>query len=148
MAITAKIRSYSEREEKSDKKESKLTPDLIRDRLFYFRDVAHFYHQETKGGWEHDALGQLYKGVEDFQDDIPEKIMGYMGGKRLGKLNRIQVPEYSSSADSMKLAKDLISFSHELMLWAEDHEFCDIENLAQGLSGLGAKTVYRLTLQG
>ena len=125
-----------------------MTPELIRDRLFYFRDAAHEYHQQTKGGWEHDALGQLYKGVEDFQDDIPEKIMGYMGGKRLGKLNRIQVPEYSSSADSMKLAKDLIAFSHELMVWAEDHEFCDIENLAQGLSGLGAKTVYRLTLQG
>lgn len=145
MAITAKIRYSSERE---DKKESKLNAELIRDRLFYFRDAAHEYHQQTKGGWEHDALGQLYKGVEDFQDDIPEKIMGYMGGKRLGKLNRIQVPEYSSSADSMKLAKDLIAFSHELMVWAEDHEFCDIENLAQGLSGLGAKTVYRLTLQG
>ncbi len=145
MAITAKIRYGGEREEK---KEGKLTPELIRDRLFYFRDAAHEYHQQTKGGWEHDALGQLYKGVEDFQDDIPEKIMGYMGGKRLGKLNRIQVQEYSSSADSMKLAKDLIAFSHELMVWAEDHEFCDIENLAQGLSGLGAKTVYRLTLQG
>jgi hypothetical protein len=147
MAITAKIRYGSEREEKKEK-ESKLTPELIRDRLFYFRDAAHEYHQQTKGGWEHDALGQLYKGVEDFQDDIPEKIMGYMGGKRLGKLNRIQVPEYSSSADSMKLAKDLIDFSHDLMVWAENHEFCDIENLAQGLSGLGAKTVYRLTLQG
>ena len=148
MAITAKIRSYSEREDKEEKKESKMTPDLIRDRLFYFRDAAHHYHQETKGGWEHDALGKLYDGISDFEDDIPEKIMGYMGGKRLGKLNRIQVPEYSSSADSMKLAKDLIDFSYEVYEWAGEHKFCDIENLAQSLSGLGAKTVYRLTLQG
>ena len=148
MAITAKIRSYSEREDKEEKKESKLTPDLIRDRLFYFRDAAHFYHQETKGGWEHDALGKLYDGIADFEDDIPEKIMGYMGGKRLGKLNRIQVPDYSSSADSMKLAKELIDFAYEVYEWAGEHKFCDVENLAQSLSGLGAKTVYRLTLQG
>lgn len=148
MAITAKIRTYSEREDKEQKKESKMTPDMIRDRLFYFRDAAHHYHQETKGGWEHDALGKLYDGISDFEDDIPEKIMGYMGGKRLGKLNRIQVPEYSSSADSMKLAKDLIDFSYEVYEWAGDNKFCDVENLAQGLSGLAAKTVYRLTLQG
>jgi hypothetical protein len=147
MAITAKIRSYSEREEKMEKKE-RLTPELIRDRLFYFRDAAHFYHQETKGGWEHHALGKLYDGISDYQDDIPEKIMGYMGGKRLGKLNRIQVPEYQSAADSMKLAKDLIDFAYEVYEWAGDHKFCDVENKAQELSGLAAKTVYRLTLQG
>lgn len=147
MPITAKIRSYSSGREDM-KSESKLTPDLIRDRLFYFRDAAHEYHQQTTGGWEHDALGKLYEGVSEFQDDIPEKIMGYMGGKRLGKLNRIQVPQYTSAADSVKLAKDLIEFSHELYEWAGEKQFCDIENLAQSLSGLAAKTVYRLTLHG
>jgi len=148
MAITAKIRYNSDKEEKEEKKSSKITPEEIRDRLFYFRDAAHEYHQQTKGGWEHDALGQLYEGIALFEDDIPEKIMGYMGGKRLGKLNRIQVPEYSSSADSMKLAKDLIDFAYEVYEWAGDNHFCDVENKAQELSGLGAKTVYRLTLHG
>lgn len=146
MAITAKIRYGSEGEDMKAK--SSLSPEEIRDRLFYFRDAAHEYHQQTKGGWEHDALGKLYDGIADLQDDIPEKIMGYMGGKRLGKLNRIQVPEYSSSADSMKLAKEIIDFAHEVYEWAGSKKFCDVENKAQELSGLGAKTVYRLTLQG
>ena len=144
MAITAKIRYGGG--EKEEKKESKLTPEFIRDRLFYFRDAAHEYHQQTKGGWEHDALGKLYEGVAEFEDDIPEKIMGYMGGKRLGSLNRMPIPEYGGHESSVKLAKELIDFAYEVYEWAGDNHYCDVENKAQELSGLAAKTVYRLTL--
>ena len=53
MAITAKIRMSGE----EVKTKTSLTPEEIRDRLFYFHDAAHEFHQQTKGGWEHDALG-------------------------------------------------------------------------------------------
>lgn len=132
----------------NEKTESKLTPELIRDKLFYFRDAAHLFHQETKGGWEHDALGKLYEGLADFQDDMPEKIMGYMDGKRIGKLNKIQVSEYIDHSDSVNLVKELMDFAYEVYEWAGNKKFCDIENMAQSLSGLGAKTMYRLSLKG
>ena len=79
MAITAKIRMSGE----EVKAKTSLTPEEIRDRLFYFRDAAQDFHHQTKGGWEHDALGKLYEALEGFADDIPEEIMGYMDGKRL-----------------------------------------------------------------
>lgn len=131
---------------KKEETKSKITPELIRDKLFYFRDAAHLYHQETKGGWEHDAMGKLYDAIANYQDDIPEKIMGYMGGKRLGGLNKIPVPDYKGHESSVKLAKDLIDFAYEVYEWAGENKFCDVENKAQELSGVAAKTVYRLTL--
>lgn len=146
MASLLSVKKENSKEMES--KESKLTPELIRDKLFYFRDAAHLFHQETKGGWEHDALGKLYEGITEFEDDIPEKIMGYMGGKRLGKLAKISLPEYVDHNDSVDLAKELIEFSYELYEWAGEKKFCDIENLAQSLSGLGAKAIYRLSLKG
>ena len=39
-----------------------------------------------------------------------------------------------------------MDFAYEVYEWAEEKHFCDIENKAQDLSGLGAKTIYRLTL--
>ena len=142
MAITAKIRVSGE----EVKHKSSLTPEEIRDRLFYFRDAAHDFHHQTKGGWEHDALGRLYEALDEFADDITEEIMGYMDGKRLGGLVRIPAPKYGGHESSVRLVKEIIDFAHNLCEFAEEKEFIDIENKAQDLSGLAAKTIYRLTL--
>jgi len=142
MAITAKIRMSGE----EAKVKTSLTPEEIRDRLFYFHDAAHEFHQQTKGGWEHDALGKLYEGLEDFSDDIPEKMMGYMDGKRLGPLNRIAAPKYGGHESSVKLVKELLDFSYDLYEFACEKKLLDVENRSQELSGLAAKTIYRLTL--
>jgi len=142
MAITAKIRMSGE----DMKAKSSLTPEEIRDRLFYFRDAAHDFHHQTKGGWEHDALGKLYEALDEFADDITEEIMGYMDGKRLGGLMRIPAPKYGGHESSVKLVKDLMDFAYELYEYGGEKKFCSIENRAQDLSGLGAKTIYRLTL--
>ena len=142
MAITAKIRMSGE----EMKAKSSLTPEEIRDRLFYFRDAAHDFHHQTKGGWEHDALGKLYEALDEFADDITEEFMGYMDGKRLGGLMRIPAPKYGGHESSVKLVKDLMDFAYELYEYGGEKKFCSIENRAQDLSGLGAKTIYRLTL--
>lgn len=124
-----------------------MTPEEIRNKLFYFENAAHAFHQDTTSGWEHDALGKLYGELADFKDDIPEKIMGYMGGKRIGSLKREQIPAYTGKESSVKLAEDIVAFGKSLQDWAEEKEYCDISNIAQSLSGLGAKTLYRLTLK-
>ena len=142
MAITAKIRMSGE----EMKVKSSLTPEEIRDRLFYFRDAFQDFHHQTKGGWEHDALGELYEALEGYADDIPEELMGYMDGKRLAGLVRLPAPKYGGHESSVKLVKELMDFAYELYEWAGEKHFCDIENKAQEVSGLGAKTIYRLTL--
>lgn len=142
MALTAKIRMSGE----EVKAKTSLTPEEIRDRLFYFRDAAHDFHHATKGGWEHDALGKVYEALDEFADEMTEEIMGYMGGKRLGGLVRIAVPKYGGHESSVKLIEDLKDFAYEVYEWAEDKKYCSIENKAQDLSGLAARAIYRLTL--
>lgn len=141
MAALLKVNKEKEMEK------STMTPEDIRNKLFYFHQAAHVFHQETMGGWEHDALGKLYTELVEFKDDIPEKIMGYMGGERIGSFKALPVPEYTGKESSNKLVKEIMDFAYKLEKWAEEKEFCDISNIAQSLSGLGAKTVYRLTLK-
>jgi hypothetical protein len=141
MATLLKVNKEKEMEKVS------MTPEEIRNKLFYFENAAHAFHQDTTGGWEHDALGKFYEGLAEFKDDIPEKIMGYMGGKRIGGLKREQIPSYAGKDSSIKLVEDLMSFAKKLEEWAEGKEYCDISNIAQALSGLGAKTMYRLSLK-
>lgn len=144
MATTTLLKIAKEKEMEMEK--STMTPEEIRNKLFYFHQAAHVFHQDTTDGWEHDALGKLYTDLIEFKDDIPEKIMGYMGGKRIVGFKSMPVAEYTSGC-AMSLAKEIIDFGKKLEEWAEAKEFCDISNIAQSLSGLGAKTVYRLTLK-
>lgn len=126
-------------------KKSDLSPENIQNKLFWLRDSAHKYHLDTRSFAEHKALEGLYTGLGDFVDDIIEKLTGYLGGKRIGKLKVDEVQEYSH-VGSVKLAEEVRDFGYELYEWATEKKYCDIENIAQGLSGLGAKTVYLLTL--
>lgn len=131
--------------EEAGETHKELKPEYIRDMLFYFHDSAHKFHQNTTGGFEHDAMGKLYEGLIEFKDDIPEKIMGYLGGIRLSGLEKIELAKYKNKEDSIRLCKELLDFSYNVYEWAEDKKFCDIENLSQSLSGLAAKTIYRLS---
>lgn len=123
-----------------------VTPQYIKERLFYFSDAAHSFHLETKSFAQHKALSELYEGLITFRDDICELLMGYLGGERIGAVNVGKLPEYTADAP-MQLAKDVQDFAYEVYEWAEEKHYCDIENTAQSLSGLSAKTVYLLTLK-
>jgi len=125
--------------------EKKLTPDSIQNTLFYFHDAAHKYHLDTKSFAEHKALNKLYEGVQDFKDSILEMLMGYLDGKRLGDLKGKDVPPYSHD-NVIKLVDEIREFALDLYEWAESKKYCGVENAAQDLSGLAAKTRYMLTL--
>jgi len=141
MAALLKVSKEKENEKMS------MTPEEIRNKLFYFENAAHAFHQDTIGGWEHDALGKLYESLADYKDDIPEKIMGYMGGKRIGSLKREQIPSYVGKETSIKLCNEILKFAKDLEEWSEEKEYCDISNIAQSLSGYAAKAIYRLSLK-
>lgn len=140
MASLLKVRKNEDGEMKS-----KLTPELIQSKLFYLSDAAHKLHLDTKSFAQHKALGKLYEGLIDFRDEISEKLMGYMDGKRIGAIKVGVLPEFSDKAP-MELAKEVREFGIDLEEFAEENEYSDITNIAQSLSGLGASTVYLLTL--
>lgn len=143
MATLIKVNKESSKEDES--KEVKLTPEYIQGKLFSFHNTAHKFHLDTKSFAEHKALDGLYSDLVGFKDEISEKLMGYMGGKRIGSITIDSIPSYSQGA-SNKLANEIKDFAKDLEEWAEENEYCDIENIAQGLSGLAAKTIYLLTL--
>jgi len=140
MAALLKVRKEDE-----GKGKSKLNPEEIQSKLFYLSDAAHKLHLDTKSYAQHKALGKLYEGLIGFRDEISEKMMGYMDGKRIGSIKVGAIPEFSEKA-AMDLAKEVRDFGMELKEYAEEKDFCDVENVAQSLSGLGASTVYLLTL--
>jgi len=128
----------------SNEKESKLTPELIQGKLFYFHDVSHKFHLSTRSFAQHKSTDFLYNELVSFKDEISEKLQGYLG-KIIGDIKIDQVPSYSES-ELKKLGKDVMDFAKDLEEYAEEKGFCDIENIAQGLSGVGAKFNYFLML--
>lgn len=126
-------------------KESELTPEYIQGKLFSFADISHKYHLDTMSYAEHRAIGKMYEALVGFKDEVSEKLMGYMGGKRIGKIKLDEIPEYSKGS-AKTLSEDILEFSYELYEWAGKKKYCDIENIAQSISGLASQTIYLLTL--
>jgi DNA-binding ferritin-like protein len=123
---------------------SSLNLDSIAAKLTHFVDQLHLLHWQTTSYAEHQALGGLYDKVFDFKDEIVEKIMGY-SGKRPKATKHEMLKDYSTGI-SNSVVSDLISFAKELEEYGEANNMCDIENIAQSLSGEAAKTKYLLTL--
>lgn len=121
-----------------------LTPEIIVGKLFYYSDAAHKYHLDTRGFAMHKSLDKLYKGLIDFRDGISELLMGYTG-KRIGKISIDPIPSFSNE-EVTNMVTELKDFAYEIYEWAEQKKYCDIENNAQSLSGLAARTLYLLTL--
>lgn len=122
-----------------------ITAEEIQNKLFTYSDIAQKFHHDTRSFAEHKALDFLYTELLSFRDSICELIIGYQNGKRIGKLQLGEVPDYSHAA-AVKLATNIKDFAYQVEMWAEDKKYCDIENKSQELSGIGAKTLYLLSL--
>lgn len=123
-------------------KSTEMSLESVASKLTYFHEQLHLLHWTTQSYAEHMALGGLYDYVHDFKDGVIEKLMGYTG-RRPASLT--MAPLSSSMSASMVVA-DLISFAHDLKVWAGSNNYDDVENLAQSLSGEAAKVKYLLTL--
>lgn len=119
-----------------------MTTEEIAGKLAYFHEQIHMIHWETRGYAEHVALGAFYDFIQDFKDDVVEKLMGYTG-KRIKSL---KIDPIVAGADAMTITDDVLTFSKELEAFGDNMSFGDISNMAQSLSGMAAKTKYLLTL--
>ena len=118
-----------------------LTLESIAAKLTYFHEQLHLLHWQTTSYAQHKALGKLYEYVQDFKDEVIEKLMGYTG-KRPG-LYKID-PLVNCTA--MSCVESLCNFASALKMYGEKNSFHDVCNLADSLSGEAAKTKYLLTL--
>lgn len=121
-------------------KSSEMSIETIASKLDYFVAQTQLIHWQTSSHAEHSALN-FYDTLHDFKDDIIEKLMGYTG-RKVKAFKRLPVTD---GVMAPNLISEVIAFAHELMEWAEANRYCDIENIAQSLSGEAAKTKYLLT---
>jgi len=118
-----------------------MTIEGIAAKLTYFHEQLHLLHWQTQSYAAHQALGSLYDYVHSFKDGVIEKLMGYMS-KRPGPYKIDPLVAATPEA----VVEELCSYAYKLYEWAGANKYCDVENLAQELSGEAAKTKYLLTL--
>lgn len=119
-----------------------MTTEEIAGKLAYFHEQIHMIHWETRSFAEHKATGGFYEFLQDFKDDVVEKLMGYTGKRIKG----LKIEPIVANADSMKIADDIMKFSKDLESYGDSAGYGDICNMAQSLSGETAKIKYLLTL--
>ena len=119
-----------------------MTTEEIAGKLAFFHEQIHLIHWQTRSYAEHQALGAFYDFIQDFKDDVIEKLMGYTGKRIQG----LKIDTIDPKADSMKIVEEVQKFSKDLEAYGEASKFGDICNMAQALSGEAAKTKYLLTL--
>ena len=118
-----------------------LTLETIASRLTYFQEQIHLLHWQTNSYAEHKNLGSLYEYIQEFKDDLIEKLMGYTGKKPA-----VYKLEPLSTSTSNVVVDELISFAKSLKEYGEMNCYQDVCNLSDSLSGEAAKVKYLLTL--
>ncbi len=121
---------------------SELSLEDVASKLTYFQLQLQLIHWQTTSFSQHKALDKLHSFVLDFKDEVMEKLMGYANTR----VRAFAIPSLDKSS-SEELVSSIISFAYTLEKWAESKQYCDIENLAQSLSGAAAQTKYLLTLK-
>jgi hypothetical protein len=121
---------------------AELSLEGVASKLTFFQLQLQLLHWQTLSFAEHKATDSLYEFVSSFKDDVMEKLMGYAN-------RRVKAyPLFPLNTDnSVSIVNNILNFSYSLEKWAEANKYCDIENLAQELSGAAAKTKYLLTLK-
>lgn len=128
-------------EMKSKLVSNQLSLESIAAKLTYFHEQLHLLHWQSTSYAEHKTLGKLYEYVQDFKDEVVEKIMGYTS-----KRPNVYKIETLTNCAPIQCVTDLMSFASELKMYGEKNSFHDVCNLADALSGEAAKTKYLLTL--
>jgi DNA-binding ferritin-like protein len=122
-------------------KSGELNLETIAGKLTYFHEQLHLTHWQTTSYAEHKSLGKLYEYVQEFKDDVIEKLMGYTG-----KRPTPYKIEPLINCTGNECVSNILSFASSLKSYAEANSYHDIANLADALSGEAAKTKYLLTL--
>ena len=118
--------------------------DMIATSIAMCIEKLHYCHHNTTSHAMHQALDYAYDAISDLKDEILEKMIGYTG-QRYKKLSLTSI-EGDANLMAGQVAEEILGFGKYLEGYAEMNGYCDLENLAQSYSGVGAKLKYLLTL--
>jgi hypothetical protein len=127
------------------KEMSALSPEVIGERLTFYKEQLQLFHWQTSSYSEHKALCELIGEINTLRDDIIEKIMGY-SGKRIRSYKLSLFEDYQGGC-CISTANEILNFATQLKKYAESNKMHDIDNLADTLSGAAAKAKYLFTLK-
>ena len=122
-----------------------LDLNLMVSKLYTMPVRVQFCHHLTTSYAAHKALDGAYDSLNDLKDSITEKLIGY-SGKRF---TQITIPSQSAYSENLNLqvAQEIIALGNEIEEYGDKNSWCDIENLGQEYSGVGAQLAYLLTLK-
>ena len=122
-----------------------LDLNLMVSKLYTMPVRVQFCHHLTTSYAAHKALDGAYDSLNDLKDSITEKLIGY-SGKRF---TQITIPSQSSYSENLNIqvAQEIIALGNEIEEYGDKNGWCDIENLGQEYSGVGAQLAYLLTLK-
>jgi hypothetical protein len=100
------------------------------------------FHHNTKSFAQHKAFDDIYEAFDWYKDDLIEKIIGYTGDS----YSAVSVNVTYSDTTGVELVNDMYALAKNLAAFSEANGYMDLKNIADSLSGLGAKLNYLLTL--
>lgn len=118
-----------------------LTIDSIASKIVIYELQLQLIHWQTSSYAEHKATNEIYEYLQDFRDNLIEKLMGYTGKKP----SNINVGSINTTL-STSVAMEICNFAKSLKSYAEINNYLDVSNLADELSGKANKFKYLLTL--
>lgn len=127
------------------KEYANLSPELIGERLTFYKEQMQLYHWQTSSYAEHKTLDDLITSISDLRDEIIEKVMGY-SGRRIRSYKLLPFEEYRIDS-CMTISTEILNFAAQLKNYAQSNKMHDINNLADTLSGEAAKAKYLFTLK-
>jgi hypothetical protein len=102
-----------------------MTTEEIAGKLTFFHEQVHMIHWQTRSFAEHKATGGFYEFLQDFKDDVVEKLMGYTGKR----IQAMKIELIGNNADAMDVADKVMQFSKELEAFGDSRGFWDISNM-------------------
>ena len=122
-----------------------LSLEGIGGKIAYYKEQLQLYHWQTQSYAEHKTLDEMITNVKSLGDDIVEKVMGY-SNRRIKNFKIEPINNYNTGC-CINIANDIIRFSVQLKSFANENNMLDVGNLADALSGIGAKYKYLFTLK-
>jgi hypothetical protein len=121
---------------KDNMEQSSLTPATIYNELHKLLVLAKLSHYKTRSYAAHGAFGRIYDDLNDLVDGITEKLIGYSA------VDPISFTISVVATEPAALAGTIMAFGKKLEEYGDAKGYCDIENDAATLSGIGAQLMY------
>ena len=119
-----------------------LTLESIAAKITFFTEQLHLIHWQTTTYAEHKATGNFYEYLQDFKDEVIEKLMGYTGKRP----KAFKFEPVLDNVNATMIVTEVMNFASELKKYGEANSYHDVCNLADSLSGEASKVKYLLTL--